>query len=306
MYALCHTSSGLAVMIPMVTAAIGAESSKRDYARELRQFFSWYETMAFAYPDGFCRSTVMAYREAMQTAGRGPVSINKALCAIRALAREAGANGYMPSDEAARIEQVPQVERRGSRLGTWLSLAELKTVLTSVPPTTPNRGMRDRAAMWLLGACGLRREEAAALRYRQLQMRDGRPVLVDVLGKGGKLRSIPVHRLAADSVAAWCLMAGITDPDAYILPTIHNPDTITTMPASGARLYDACVRYCRELGMTFRPHDLRRTFALLAEDGGAPLREISEALGHSSVTTTEIYLRAPRSMTRAATDKIAL
>jgi site-specific recombinase XerD len=104
-----------------VTAAIGAESSKRDYARELRQFFAWYERVGFLHPAGFHRSTVMAYRESMQDAGRGAVSINKALCAIRALAREAGANGYMAGDEAARIEQVPQVERRGGKLGNWLS-----------------------------------------------------------------------------------------------------------------------------------------------------------------------------------------
>ena len=305
MQSLCPTSD-LERLIPMVTAAIGAESSKKDYARELRQFFSWYEQVQWMHPDGFCRSTVMAYREAMQAAGRGPVSSNKALCSIRALAREAGANGYMGGDAAARIEQVPQVERRGGKLGHWLSLAELKALLAAPPPTSPNRGQRDRTAIWIMGTCGLRREEAAALKFGQLQERDGRWVLVDVLGKGDKLRSIPVHPLAAVAIRQWCEHAGITDKDALILPTIRNPDRITTEPASGARLYDACKRYARAQGQNWAPHDLRRTFALLAKKGGADYEEIRQALGHSSIVTTEGYLRAPLSMENAATDKIAL
>ena len=305
MEALIQADS-LEALIPMVTAAVGTASTKHDYARELRNFFTWYGHVAGWHKEGFARGTIMAYREAMQEAGRGPVSINKALCAIRLLAREAAANGYMDGETASRIEQVPQVERRGTRLGTWLTLEELKLLLTSIPPTTPNRGTRDRAAMWLLGACGLRREEAAGLKRGQLQVRDGRAVLVDVIGKGNKTRSIPIHSLAAAAAQSWCDLAGITDPDAWLLPTMHNPDVITTRRADGARIYDACRRYAKALGQEFRPHDLRRTFALLAEEGGAPLREISDALGHASVTTTEIYLRAPRGMKNAATDKIKL
>lgn len=305
MEALIKTDK-LEALIPMVTAAVGTASTKHDYARELSNFFSWYSQVAAWHPLGFHRSTIMAYREAMQEAGRGPVSINKALCAIRLLAKEAAANGYMDGDTASRIEQVPQVERRGTRLGTWLSLDDLKRLLTSVPPTTPNRGMRDRTAMWLLGACGLRREEAAGLKRWQLQERDGRAVLVDVVGKGGKTRPIPMHSLAAAAVRAWCDHAGIVDGEAWILPTVRNPDVIMTAPATGARLYDACRRYAKVLGLEFRPHDLRRTFAVLAKKGGADLDEIRQALGHSSVTTTEIYLRAPLSMESAATDKIQL
>lgn len=288
-------------LIPMVCQSVGSPVTKRIYARELRVFFAWYRTMNL---DGFTRATVMAYREAMQLAPRGPVSINNALCAIRKLANEAADNGYMDPGLAGRIDTVKQVERLGSRIGHWLSLEEMKRLLASPPPTTPNRGMRDRTAVWLMGVCGLRREEATDLQVSQFQERDGRPVLVDVLGKGNRIRSVPMHSLAAEAVGLWCAHAGITE--GYLLPTIANPDRITREKAAGARLYDACVRYCAALGLTFRPHDLRRSFALLAEEGGAPLREIADALGHRSVTTTEIYLRAPKSMRVAAVDKIAL
>ena len=65
MQSLCHTSD-LEKLIPMVTAAVGTASTKHDYARELRQFFRWYEDVSFLHPEGFCRATVMAYRESMQ------------------------------------------------------------------------------------------------------------------------------------------------------------------------------------------------------------------------------------------------
>jgi integrase len=211
----------------------------------------------------------------------------------------------MDQGQAGRIDAVAGVPRdTRKRLGRWLTLDELKTLLAAPPPTTPNRGMRDRTALWIMGACGLRREEAAGLRLRHLQTRDGRPALIDFVGKGDKLRSVPVHQLAALAIRKWCDHAGIVDPEAFLLPTFRNPDTITAKQSDGARLYAACVRYCDAFDREFRPHDLRRTFAVLCRKGGADLEEIRRALGHSSVMTTEIYLRGPMSMESAATDRI--
>jgi len=248
----------------------------------------------------------MAYREAMQEAGRCPVSINKALSAIRRLATEAADQGALPHEIAARIESVPQVERRGKKLGNWLTLDDLRKLLTAAPPTTPNRGCRDRAALSIMGLCGLRRQEAADLRRWQFQERDGRAVLVDVLGKGSKLRSVPVHDVAAASIRAWLDRGAIDDPEGYILPAIDNPDRVTGRKCAADSLYQACMRYCAALDLQFRPHDLRRTFALLARKGGADYESIRQALGHSSITTTEIYVGQALDLENAAADRIKL
>jgi integrase len=300
-----RSERGIQDLIEIATQG-AAPVTKRTYERELRAFLKWFEAHSTLYPEGFCRLAVIGYRDAMLSAGRGPVSVNVALSAIRKLSQEAADRGLMDEARAGRIESVAGVRRQGKRLGNWLTLPQLKDLLAAAPPTTPNRGMRDRTALWIMGACGLRREEAVGLTFGQLQDRDGRTVFVDVLGKGNKLRSVPVHPLAAVAIRQWCHHAGIDSPDAYILPTIDNPDQITTRPADGARLYDACVRYCRAKGMTFRPHDLRRTFAVLAKRGGADYEDIRQALGHASITTTEVYLRAPMALDRAAADKIDL
>ena len=293
-------------LVELVVTTVRSPITKKDYARELRAFFAWYDGAAWLHVEGFSRATVIAYRDEMQRAGRGVVSINKALSAIRSFASVASDNGFMDDATAARVLKVKGLERTTTRLGTWLSLDELKRLVGSIPPTTPNRGLRDRAALLLLGACGMRREEAAALKFGQIQRRDGRWVLLDVLGKGNKVRTIPLHDAAKLAIDAWVTAAGITDQDAPLLPTIHNPDRVTTTPATGARLYDACRRYCAATGIEFRPHDLRRTFAVLAKRGGADYEEIRQALGHASITTTEVYLRAPLSLEKAASDKIEL
>ena len=300
-----QTERGIEDLIAIATQG-AAPVTKRTYARELRAFISWFKANSFLYPDGFSRAAVLDYRDAMLSAGRGAVSINVALSAIRKLAQESADRGLMEEARAGRIESVAGVQRQGKRLGNWLTLPQLKELLATPPPTTPNRGMRDRTALWIMGACGLRREEAAGLKYGQLQDRDGRAVFVDVVGKGNKLRSVPVHALAAVAICRWCEHASISEAESYILPTIDNPDRITTRQADGARLYDACIRYCRAKGLTFRPHDLRRTFAVLAKRGGADYEDIRQALGHASITTTEVYLRAPMALDRAAADKIDL
>jgi site-specific recombinase XerD len=287
----------------IVLDTVSSPATKRDYARELAAFYSFYKASE---QQGLNRRTVIGYRASMEEQGRGPVSVNKALSAIRKLAKEAAEYGLIDRGTAASIDDIKGVQRRGRRLGNWLSLEELRTLLSAVPPTTPNRGARDRAALWILGTTGLRREEAAALRFGQMQHRNGKPVFVDVLGKGNKLRTVPMHPLCEAAVRSWCMMAGITSAEAYLLPTIHNPDRISTQPCSGARLYDACVRYCRAFQLHFRPHDLRRTFAVLARKGGAELEAIRDALGHSSVTTTEIYLAGASSLENPAAEKILL
>lgn len=300
------TIPDLDTLIPMVQHSVGSKAAKKDYARELRAFFCWYEQLPWLHGDGFCRSTVMAYRAAMQDADRGPVSLNKALCSIRALARQAADNGMMDAATANRIIDVPQVERRSTKLGRWLTAEEMRLLLTAPSPTTPNRGMRDRAAVCLMGLCGLRREEAAGLVVNQVQERGGRPVLADVLGKGGKVRTVPIHPIAHEAVIGWIRHAAILEADSPVLPTIANPDRVTVLRADGARLYDACKRYCTALDLEFRPHDLRRSFSVLARKGGAELEQIRDALGHASLVTTEIYLRGPMSLETAAVDRIAL
>lgn len=297
--------NNIEAVIPLVISDVASRHTKTAYTAELRRFFAWVETNRP--PDGFARSTVLAYRDGMREAGRGPVSINLALSAIRKLARVAADADLMDQGIAGRIDAVAGLPRGDKqRLGNWLTLEQLKMLLAAPPPTTPNRGLRDRAAIWIMGACGLRREEAAGLQVKNLQVRDGRPALVDFKGKGDKFRTVPIHHLADAAIRAWMAHAGIIEPEEYILTTVANPDRLTKRQADGARLYDACKRYCAAFSLQFRPHDLRRTFAALARKGGADLESIQMAMGHANLVTTSMYLSKITAMENAAADRIEL
>lgn len=292
-------------LVRLALAGISNTLTRSAYERELRSFLAWWERVRANYPAGLTRETILAYRDAQQQIGRGAVSVNRALSAVRRLVREGAAAGLIDTFHATEIGRVEALRQLGGRTGRWLEREEVVRLLTTPPPTTPNRGRRDRAAICLMGLAGLRRAEAATVTVGQFQQRGDRDILADVVGKGGRIRTVPLHPAAAAAIRAW-LEVYRGGPEDPLLPTIRNPDQITTTPCSSARLYDACLRYCRALGMEFRPHDLRRTFSVLAEEGGADLRSIQRALGHSSVTTTEIYLDAPRSLKSAAADKINL
>lgn len=294
-----------AALIDAVVKTVDSPYTKKDYSRELRTFFHWIGGNPEYQGEGFSRSMVLAYREAMIESGRGPVPINKSLSAIRKLAAEACDQGAIDSGVAGRIAAVPQVPRRGQKIGRWLTLEELRRLVNAVPPTTPRRGARDRALLVMMGTCGLRRAEAASLTVGQLQHRDGRPILADILGKGKKLRSVPVHEMAAVAMRGWISDAELGEGDP-LFPAVDNPDQVTRRPMSSDSIREACLRYLAPLGIEFNPHDLRRTFALLAKRGGADYEEIRQALGHSSIVTTERYLRQADNLTVAAADKIQL
>jgi site-specific recombinase XerD len=86
---------------------------------------------------------------------------------------------------------VKGVASKGIRLGNWLSVKQAQTLLNT-PDTTTTKGLRDRAILAILLGCGLRRSEVAALPMGHVQQRDGRWCIVDLVGKHGRVRTIPM------------------------------------------------------------------------------------------------------------------
>jgi site-specific recombinase XerD len=117
------------------------------------------------------------------------------ITAVRKLAVEAADNGLLGPELAAGITRVKGVASKGVRLGNWLSIRQAQTLLNA-PDVTTTKGLRDRAILAVLLGCGLRRSEVAALTVGHLQQRDGRWCIVDLVGKHGRVRTIPVPTFA--------------------------------------------------------------------------------------------------------------
>ncbi|MGD0093382.1 MAG: tyrosine-type recombinase/integrase, partial [Planctomycetota bacterium] len=131
-------------------------------------------------------------RAGAPTAGRGlsASTINIRLSAVRKLALEAADNGLMPPELAAGIARVKGAKQQGTRTGKWLTLEQAERLISTPHPAT-TKGRRDRALLAALLGCGPRRKEAAALAVEHIQLREARWVIVDMLGKGGRIRPCP-------------------------------------------------------------------------------------------------------------------
>jgi site-specific recombinase XerD len=274
----------------------------RVYNMALDEFMVWFRQEPR--PGGFCKATVSAWRASLEVRGLGSSSIIIRMSAIRKLAAEAADNGLLALEMAAGIARVKSVKSTGIRVGNWLSLRQAQTLL-SAPDVETVKGLRDRAILAVLLGCGLRRSEVAALTFAHVQQRDGRWCIVDLRGKHGRVRTMPMPTWVKVSIDAWTAAADVAD--GYVFRPVSRADRI-----SGERLGEKVVwqmlrDYAEAAGVPgIAPHDLRRTCANLCRAAGGELEQIQLLLGHASVQTTERYLGTKQDLVHAPNDAIKL
>lgn len=122
---------------------------------------------------------------------------------------EAADNGLLDPEIAAGISRVKGAKRQGIRIGNWLTLPQAREFLAA-PDLSTLKGKRDRTILATLIGCGLRRTETAELSVEHIQQREARWVVVDLVGKHGRVRSVPMPAWAKAATDAWTEAAGIT------------------------------------------------------------------------------------------------
>jgi integrase len=162
----------------MVMDSAQSIHSKRNYAKALDDLF------AFCASRPLSRALLMEYRTTMDHLS--PSTINVRLSAIRKLVGEARRNGMIGLEEAANLTDVPNARQKGTRLGNWLTREQAKELL-AVPDRSTLKGKRDYVIIALLVGCALRRRELASLTIEDIQLREGRWVIIDLRGKGGRI-----------------------------------------------------------------------------------------------------------------------
>jgi len=282
----------------IVLDTVDSPNSKLAYGHALSSFMDWYSQSG---QTGLNKAAVQAYKNIMRSKGLGAATINLNLCAIRSLAREAADNQVLDPMIAVGIQHVKGIHKEGKRLGNWLDKKQAEQLINE-PDTNTLRGLRDRALLTLLLGCGLRRDEAARLSVDQIQIRESRWVIVDIIGKRNKTRSVPMPAWAKTAVDKWLQASGITE--GRIFRYLNRGERIANAGITDQAIYDIVKRYADLRNLPIAPHDLRRSFARLAYKGGAALDQISLSLGHASIRTTEIYLGVQQNLTNAPCDHI--
>jgi site-specific recombinase XerD len=259
-----------------------AERTRRAYASDLAGFAEWTRPQGLA-PGDVRHRDVRRYGAGLSGAGAAPATVARKLAAIR------GLYGYLV--RAEKVGQNPaelvSSPKRSEKLPTVLSTEQMRSLLEQIPANAPLE-LRDRAMLELAYSCGLRCEEIVNLDLGAFDFEDEQ---LRVLGKGSKERLLPVGEPARKALERYLergrrALAGDPREGALFLSK------------SGRRLSNSDVT--RRLGLWTReaalaagisPHSLRHSFATHLLEGGADLRTIQELLGHSSISTTQVYTR---------------
>jgi len=181
--------------------------------------------------------------------------------------------------------EIVDMPKMPIKLPDFLSEDEVNRLLAAPDLGSP-RGLRDRAILELLYGCGLRVSELVNLRIKNLYLDEG---YIKVFGKGSKERIIPVGSYAVAALNAYLNSArhSLSKPTSDDSLFITARGKRFTRQAINKMLYEYSVKI--GLGRKLKPHSLRHTFATHLINNGADLRAVQEMLGHSDISTTQIY-----------------
>lgn len=293
------SSDPLQSVFALVLDAVSSPETKRAYGQGLAEFFSWKAQQRCA----FNRASVHAWRTSLEDRGLSASTINVRLAAVRKLASEAASNGLLDAETTAGILQVGGVRQHGNRSGNWLTKEQALALIHAPVPETL-KGKRDRAALALLVGCALRRGEATRVSFEHIVQRDGRWVIIDLRGKGNRIRTIPMPSWVKVAVDRWAQAAQLTT--GKVLRAMNRHGRITAESLSEPGVWTIAASYGQAIGVTLTAHDLRRTCAKLCRAAGGELEQIQLLLGHASIQTTERYLGTKQDLTNAPNDRMGL
>jgi integrase len=188
------------------------------------------------------------------------------MSAIRKLAAEAADNGLLAPELAQGISCVKSVRSTGIRVGNWLSQRQAQALL-SAPDITTVGDLRDRAILAVLLGCGLRRSEVAALTFTHLQPRDGCWCIVDLVGKHGRVRTMPMPTWVKVAIDAWTSASDMAD--GHVFRPVNRGGRVTGDRLAEKVVWQMLKKNAAETGVPdIAPHDLRRTCARLCPGCG--------------------------------------
>jgi integrase/recombinase XerC/integrase/recombinase XerD len=259
-----------------------AERTRRAYGVDLAAFTVWAKGLRLS-PGDLRHRDVRRYAASLSAAGKASTTVARHLASIRGFydflvrTEQIGSNPAELVSSPKRPQKLPQV----------LTGEQMRMLLQGIPARTPLE-LRDRAMFELAYSCGLRCEEIVNLDIDSFDFEEDQ---LRVLGKGSKTRLLPVGEPARRAVERY-LQRGrrpLAD-DAR--------ERALFLSKSGRRLSNSDVTRRLRIWVAnvssiggVSPHSLRHSFATHLLEGGADLRTIQELLGHSSISTTQVYTR---------------
>lgn len=259
------------------------------YETDVRDFLAFYTDYSGVSPTPYDLASIdtlafRAFLASRQRRGLSHKSTSRALSSLRGFYKFLAQN-YGIKNDAIRLISSPKVPRKLSKAIDPIDVENMQDAIRVIDAHNPWLAARDWALVVMLFGCGLRISECLRLSNHDIH---NRPEILRIVGKGNKERIVPVLPAVWDAVDKYIAVRPFSnnDRDAVFC-------SVRGLPMS-ARMAEKVVenlRHYLQLPDYVTPHALRHTFATALLAGGADLRSLQELLGHSSLSTTQLYTR---------------
>jgi site-specific recombinase XerD len=292
--------------VASLTAA--SPHTREAYARDARQFVEWAERGGCPSPGALDHTILRRYLAYLTTQQLAKRTIARKAASLRSFLRYLKRHGVVTTDSGRSLRapkgsaRLPRVPNAGE------AVALLERVEAGMPSASADGSgepddddvaravaLRDLAVLEVLYGTGLRISECCGLGPRDVDFAQG---TVTVLGKGAKVRRLPLGGPAREALDDW-LRSGrkaLVGPDTPADAIFLNRRGKRLSPRDARRILE---RYPMPDGRTLHPHVLRHAYATHLLEGGADLRVVQELLGHADLATTQIYTHLTRERLRA-------
>jgi len=270
-----------------------ARNTILSYARDVRKFLGFVKAGKLVW-NRVSEETIVRFIHRESRAGLSARSLARLISALRSFFKFLVLSGFVKKDPSAQLTTP----------STWRSLPKFLTVreveeLLRAPDDTKAHGVRDRAMLEVLYGSGLRVSELASLKLAEVNLEDG---FLICRGKGGKERIVPLGRSACGAVGRYL---------AEVRPLVVSGERDELFlsrrgkPFTRQGLWKLLRQHARAAGLDVKisPHILRHSFATHLLERGADLRSVQLMLGHSQITTTQIYTHVSRERLRRVYDR---
>lgn len=273
-----------------------SQNTVDEYSRDLEAYVAHLAELGVSDVDDIDSNAVIDFEVSLSKAGYAPASVKRKMSAVRGLHKFVLSEEYSKKSpiDALKLPKVP------AKLPEVLSISEVSGMLDAMGCDGALQ-VRDKALLEVLYGCGLRASEACGLDVSDVHADDG---FLIVMGKGSKERLVPISGMALEALASYCNEGARAELSMKAKYAKQDDLGAVYLNARGTRLTRqglfGIVRKAGEAAgiESLHPHTLRHSFATHMLEGGADLRVIQQILGHSSISTTQIYTHVDRQHVR--------
>ncbi|HOA35335.1 MAG TPA: site-specific tyrosine recombinase XerD [Bacillota bacterium] len=272
-----------------------ARNTLESYRRDLQKFLKYLEKKKITAPQEIDRQAITDYLLTLKNEGRTPATISRNVASIRSFFNFLVQEGLL-EDNPAQLVKAPRIEKKLPRV---LTTKEIDQLLRQ-PRNDSHVGLRDKAMLELLYASGIRVSELVSLNVTDFSPEVG---YLRCRGKGMKERIVPIGSVAVSYVQDYlrnCRQKMLKQNEEKALFLNHHGRRLTRQG-----FWKILKKYARQSNISgeITPHTLRHSFATHLLENGADLRSVQEMLGHSDISTTQIYTQITRRKIREVYDK---